>query len=721
MDSISHKLPSWDSIKSTEDEIKHDINLLKRKIYLSAGFYLFFCAVFISLTLILSVPLIAHISLVEAAETDGLTGFWRLDEGSGTTAKDSSGLGNDGTLVNGPIWVSGKTSNALQFDGSNDYLNCGNSNTLRRDLEDSFTIEAWVYNKESGTGKVRIILGWFGNYEIAVDNNDQYRFHYRNSAGSWRSEWHTGKTAKANEWQHIAFTYDGTKIRFYLNGKYAASKDIDVGFSYTGYSLRIAQQGSGNDYWKGIIDETRIYKRALTAEEINTHYTGTTTTTSTTTTTTSTITTSPTTSSTTTTLKSTTTTAPTTTLTTTTTPTTTTTATTSTTIPIGDGKVYYVSPSGSDSNSGTSITSAWKTISYAVDSRSPVQDGDTIYILEGTYNEASDSIVVDYNNIKITGPVWTTSPKVTINVPRTGKAIKIFYRNYVTLENLKIVGGSDGVIIQESDYVTIKNCEVTDFAGEGIISNYCDYTTIENCKVHYGGWNLVRISGTSDNDLNAPPNRHSKIINCEIYRSWRTLCDDTHGHGLIDIMGDVQDLEIRGNTLHESCTTAIYGHQGYPERITIKDNEIYDLNWEAIKLEHGTRDSLIENNEIYDVIKSGKTLNAIKVFSGVASSTIPGHTDRSNNVKFKNTICEDHVYIQGRDHVFEQNSIPYYDLEWGDATVLNTLNREYICEVDGDNSQIDIKYTDGRKFSVNGVGVYTTYTLTSGTNRIKIV
>jgi len=56
----------------------------------------------------------------------GLVGYWKLDEGSGSTSVDSSGQGNDGTLSPATggqdKWVTGKRGNALNFDGSNDYI-----------------------------------------------------------------------------------------------------------------------------------------------------------------------------------------------------------------------------------------------------------------------------------------------------------------------------------------------------------------------------------------------------------------------------------------------------------------------------------------------------------------------------------------------------------------------------------------------------------------------
>ena len=68
--------------------------------------------------------------------------YWKFDEGSGTSVADSSGNGNTGTLVNGPLWTAGRVGNALFFDGIDDNVTVPDSTSL--DLSSSFTLSAWV-------------------------------------------------------------------------------------------------------------------------------------------------------------------------------------------------------------------------------------------------------------------------------------------------------------------------------------------------------------------------------------------------------------------------------------------------------------------------------------------------------------------------------------------------------------------------------------------------
>ncbi len=77
------------------------------------------------------------------AQGSGLVAHLPLDEGTGTTSVDLSGNGNTGTLVNGPIWTTGRLNGALSFDGVNDELIIGNSTSINT-VTSGVTVAAWV-------------------------------------------------------------------------------------------------------------------------------------------------------------------------------------------------------------------------------------------------------------------------------------------------------------------------------------------------------------------------------------------------------------------------------------------------------------------------------------------------------------------------------------------------------------------------------------------------
>jgi hypothetical protein len=91
-----------------------------------------------------------------------LIGWWKLDDGSGTTAIDSAG-GYNGTLTGDTAWVEGILDGALSFDGDGDYVDCGNDPVFNP--EDSFSITIWAYIADWGTGWAHSMIGKGGDQD----------------------------------------------------------------------------------------------------------------------------------------------------------------------------------------------------------------------------------------------------------------------------------------------------------------------------------------------------------------------------------------------------------------------------------------------------------------------------------------------------------------------------------------------------------------------------
>ncbi len=92
------------------------------------------------LTLLIGVLLVLCLS---SSDWAGVLGHWKFDDGSGLTAKDSSGKGNNGKLINGPTWVTGQIGKALKFDGVDDYVDVPNSASLNPTTGKA-TVSAWI-------------------------------------------------------------------------------------------------------------------------------------------------------------------------------------------------------------------------------------------------------------------------------------------------------------------------------------------------------------------------------------------------------------------------------------------------------------------------------------------------------------------------------------------------------------------------------------------------
>jgi hypothetical protein len=215
----------------------------------------------------------------------GFEGWWLLDETSGYTAADSSGLNNHGTLTNmdpATDWVAGKIGGALAFDGFDDYVNAGNDSSLDMGSGD-FTLCAW-FNTSSNAADATIVskggiasggkryllkINSISTGDVAGEIDDD-------GAGGKREVTSNPNNYNDSQWHHVALVRDGSNLRLYIDGAEDTNSPTDI----TGYgnidSIRnfsIASnyhEGTGqqHDYFNGLIDDVRIYSSALSAAEI---------------------------------------------------------------------------------------------------------------------------------------------------------------------------------------------------------------------------------------------------------------------------------------------------------------------------------------------------------------------------------------------------------------------------------------------------------------------
>jgi hypothetical protein len=201
-----------------------------------------------------------------------LVGYWPFDDGSGSVAVDGSGNGNDGTLTNmeDADWKDGVVGKCLDFDGTNEYVDCG---TIGPVATDKLTISFWTNNEIHTNTNRNPILEWYtspGERLILVKQHANLRrFAIYNS--SWRffstAYYPTGTTK-----EHIVITISGTSATLCISG--IEKQTISIGTAYTEFSgsFRIGSFMSGVHFLKGPIDELRVYDTALTASEIKALY-----------------------------------------------------------------------------------------------------------------------------------------------------------------------------------------------------------------------------------------------------------------------------------------------------------------------------------------------------------------------------------------------------------------------------------------------------------------
>ncbi|MFA5099004.1 MAG: LamG domain-containing protein, partial [Candidatus Paceibacterota bacterium] len=201
-----------------------------------------------------------------------LVGYWKFDEASGTLY-DSSGKGNNGTQSGGVTYgATGKIGNALSFDGIDDYVDVGNKSSLN--IIGAITIIALVKPNIS-TGQQGII----GTYST----NTAYSLYFRHEIGAdigyWVNPDGTNRysmvgTIDYGSWTQVAITWDGTNLKSYLNGNFLSSSisNNSVSRSFQGVYIGYNTGLGSPKYLSGVLDETRIYNRALSAAEISALY-----------------------------------------------------------------------------------------------------------------------------------------------------------------------------------------------------------------------------------------------------------------------------------------------------------------------------------------------------------------------------------------------------------------------------------------------------------------
>ncbi len=213
------------------------------------------------------------------AQDPDLLAWWKFDDGTGTIATDSGGNGHDGVFIQDPDWVAGKFGSGLFFDGQGgERVSLGGLDIPSGQM----TITCWFKadNLDTPGQDPRMVSKADGG-----GNNDHWwmfsssrqgaskllRFRLKTNDGQQTSEIKAG-SFEVNEWIHGAIWWDGTDMKIYKNG-------VEVGaLAKGGTSVALDPSvqgaignqpiGAENRPFEGIIDDVRIYTKALTVEEI---------------------------------------------------------------------------------------------------------------------------------------------------------------------------------------------------------------------------------------------------------------------------------------------------------------------------------------------------------------------------------------------------------------------------------------------------------------------
>lgn len=212
-----------------------------------------------------------HVGYAKFNKTD-IVGIWLFDEGKGNIVGDSSGNGNDGTIIGTAIWEKGNFGNALNITASN-YVRVPNKPELSLK---TFTITAWLSTRSGGA--------WIGVISKSIDNptrNYTLYLHQNTNtasisignkvAGTWSDA--TGKTpVNDGKWHHVAISFEEkSKIgKVFTDGVQEAQYTIthDVPLNDADLVFAAWHHAGGNSGYIGLLDEIAIIKVALDESDI---------------------------------------------------------------------------------------------------------------------------------------------------------------------------------------------------------------------------------------------------------------------------------------------------------------------------------------------------------------------------------------------------------------------------------------------------------------------
>jgi hypothetical protein len=203
--------------------------------------------------------------------TGRLIAWWKLDNGSGNIAVDSSGNDHNGTLLGDTSWVDGIDGAALAFDGDGDYVDIGKDQSF--DITNQITISAWIkvnaFDREwqtivaKGDRAWRLQRNWgestleFACSGLVVPGSDWGQIYGNTDVND-------------GHWHHVAGVYDQEKLYLYIDGNLDASAEAPGTIRVNDEPVYIGENSQmPNRFWNGLIDDVRIYSYALSTEEIS--------------------------------------------------------------------------------------------------------------------------------------------------------------------------------------------------------------------------------------------------------------------------------------------------------------------------------------------------------------------------------------------------------------------------------------------------------------------
>jgi hypothetical protein len=200
-------------------------------------------------------------------DASGLVAAYGFEETTGTSVTDASGTGNTGTITGATRSTSGRFGRALSFTANSQYVTIPDANSL--DLTTAFTLETWVQPTNVSGWRTVLLKEQPGDLVYGLysstDNNRPSAVAFTGGVGR---ELKGPATLTNNAWAHLATTWDGATLRLYVNGTQVSTMALTGTMPVSTGPLTIGGNAVWPEWYRGLIDEVRVYRRALTAAEV---------------------------------------------------------------------------------------------------------------------------------------------------------------------------------------------------------------------------------------------------------------------------------------------------------------------------------------------------------------------------------------------------------------------------------------------------------------------
>ncbi len=215
-------------------------------------------------------------AVLTIADDDGERGpvdHWRFDDGAGTTATDAMGNGNDGRLVNGPVWTSGRTGGGVGFDGIDDYVQVPDAPELNVRAGREFTITFWMRGSDTSAAQMLLTKRDNAGYQVWFQPTKGFFFRIDEGPNIVETIAHTNPLD--GQWHHVAVGRDvGQHFLFIDGAPDRTTTDATLADLTNHLPFDLGNEsGFPTPAFNGVIDDVRVYDRALGSEEIRALFT----------------------------------------------------------------------------------------------------------------------------------------------------------------------------------------------------------------------------------------------------------------------------------------------------------------------------------------------------------------------------------------------------------------------------------------------------------------